>query len=168
MFGRGEPLHHRCKLLRESPEGAWLELSEISLVTVTRTSLQLRSPTGSLQSDIPSAGVSKLVQIGVLMRLHLVGQSRKLALKLETLESMEKFSTDLRNHNFPQIVVSSGLSPPICVQLNDKGIGFPTSKDPSLHQLVWELLSKKEFRGFVDEVSVVLSTLQQSLTMNNK
>ena len=155
---------YAASLLREDPGGGWSELQGTSTVTVHRSSIMVRSATGSLQADFPVQSLSSLALVdNQLLRLTTTTHGARFALRL-TAQDMPKLCADLRN--------GAGQYPPFvaCTSKSQSPLGlvspmsFPSAEDPALHELVAALLYKPEFQDFVDSVATVLDSMHTTMS----
>lgn len=154
---------YAASLLREDPGGGWSELQGTNTVTVHRSSIMVRSATGSLQADFPVQSLSSLALVdNQLLRLTTTTHGARFALRL-TAQDMSKLCADLRNGagQYPPVVActSKSQSP-----LASPPMSFPSAEDPALHELVAALLYKPEFQDFVDSVATVLDSMHTTMS----
>ena len=155
---------HACSFLREDPGGGWSALQGTSTVTVHRSSIMVRSATGSLQADIPVQSLSSLALVdNLLLRLTTTTHGARFALRLSA-QDMPKLCADLRNGagQYPPVVACSSQSQ--APSLLFSPLVFPSAEDPALHELVAALLYQPEFQDFVDSVATVLDSMHTTMS----
>ena len=157
----------QIRLIRVNSSGEWVQLQRSVLVHAYAGGLVIRDRvSNTLLGDFPANAITKITKLNDCL-VAIESDGKMVALQFSSLNGTNAFFLHVTSLRLPTHTTPTDATAKVDDSM-DSRIKLPNLEDPLVQEYVLKLLFSDEFKGFVKELKVVLSNMDEQVSTATK